>query len=326
MPKPKSIRFLFSYRILHPFPRNTVHLRSMLLLRVFYAACCFLMLQSLSSWISNAQLNAVDPLWPVFWMRYFSGGEYVLMAGAIIFGLSCVCIPAIRWLRITFAILFTCLIAWTNSFGKINHDWHLYVLIGILFSFLPPASLKISDRKYHSQKELLPLYFFFAALITATTYTMSAMWKLIGVGYQLQAGEVHAFHWLSPAYQIGARLSQTGDSSLLGYFFINHSWAAYPFMVAIICLQLFAVLAPFRPSLLILFGLGLIGFHVASILTLNINFPDNCFLLLIFFVLSPFATPLGKQTLLDLPMVSLILSKLNWVPPAAPRPQRKACQ
>jgi hypothetical protein len=80
--------------------------------------------------------------------------------------------------------------------------------------------------------------------------------------------------------------------------------------LAALYLEVFAIVAAFRPRLHLVWGAGLILFHVGVLLAMGILFLEPPLLLLLLFVLSPFARgePNAEATLESLPWLGPALS------------------
>ena len=88
-------------------------------------------------------------------------------------------------------------------------------------------------------------------------------------------------------------------------------WPLYPLAIYV---EVFALLAVFRPRLHRPWGCGLIGLHVGNCCSMGIVFNVNVLLLGLFFVLSPFApTRLDLWLWRDLPMVGVARGVLTSV-------------
>jgi hypothetical protein len=194
-------------------------------------------------------------------------------------------------------------VALQNSFGKINHLWHGVLYILGFWCMIPPRGL--TSQASRAEREATILAVNRAQGLLLTTYTMAGIYKCIVSGMEVNAGQISSFHPDALAYQIANRLQQTNSVSLLGDFFIQYPLLAWPGMLLVLYLQCFAWLVSLRPHLHRLWGLGLLGFHIMSGLTLSVFFLGNCLLLLLLLVKSPFIprASSAKRICLDLPLI-----------------------
>ena len=247
----------------------------------FFAANTFLF--TWDDWVQLPQLP--QPIWALKWTIWFSWATVFNILGiGVIFATGSAAIwPNNRFLRILSFVTFFLLIGITNSFGKINHSFHVWVLGGLFLIFLP----KLPAKSVTSRQTYLTAIWG-TQLLTLVFYTSSGMWKLIGITEQLFRGEIHSLHPLALSQQVAHRLVQTNSDSLLGPFFIENTLIGWPLYSGSVLLELFSVVVAFRPKLHRFWGICLIIFHFAIWLTMNIEFHTNMLFLMIFFVLSPF--------------------------------------
>jgi hypothetical protein len=157
---------------------------------------------------------------------------------------------------------------------------------------IPPRGL--TSQASRAEREATILAVNRAQGLLLTTYTMAGIYKCIVSGMEVNAGQISSFHPDALAYQI-----------VLGDFFIQYPLLAWPGMLLVLYLQCFAWLVSLRPHLHRLWGLGLLGFHIMSGLTLSVFFLGNCLLLLLLLVKSPFIprASSAKRICLDLPLI-----------------------
>jgi hypothetical protein len=254
--------------------------------RCYYAAILFFAVLSLSDWAELLERTNVLPLWPVAWLRLVEPRTGILvilvvfLAGALLGAI----LPEQRWARIVaFTGLFE-FVALQNSFGKINHSWHLWVLTSFLLIFLP--SLASVSRAVRQQFLLI---FWACQAAVLLSYSMSGLGKLAGALYQLCAGQHHLFMPDALAVTVADRLLQTNSRSLLGPWLITHPLWGMPLTLGVLYLQLFSFWIAFRPGAQKTWAVGLIAFHIGTFLLLSIQFFQSVLLLALLF-LAPSAT------------------------------------
>jgi hypothetical protein len=195
-----------------------------------------------------------------------------------------------------------------NSFGKINHAHHLWVLTAFLLVFLPDVTELATDRP--TRQRFLTVFWACQA-ITLLTYTMSGIGKVVCAAYQLCARQNNILMPNGLATLIASRLLQTSSTSWLGPWLVAHPWFGWPLGLASIYLEFFAFWIAFRPALLRWWAAGLILFHIVVFLCMAIGFIPVVLLLGLLFLGTP---PCPEQrSMLDvarqLPVLSLILRR-----------------
>jgi hypothetical protein len=137
---------------------------------------------------------------------------------------------------------------------------------------------------------------------------MSGLGKLGGGLYEWASGQIHPLQIDGFSRIVAERLLQTNSHSVLGQWIIAHPWSGWLLFPGAIYLQTTSLIAACRPSLHQPWGVALILFHVGNALILTIYFPQNVFLLGLFFLLSPFAPAAfdARRILEDLPLLSFL--------------------
>lgn len=305
------MRFLRGYRPLeHTFnfaslTPTFVHAR--FIVRAFYVLLCFFVFNNIvANGLTWLKLTNLQPLWPLYWVPYIdlTAAIYAIMAMAVGLTLLCLVYYEHRLARIGAFFGFLQLTALLNSFGKINHGFHGWVVIAFIFIFLPHKGWEQSHYSVNFKQRFL-FVFATAQTIFMTFYSMSGAWKIYAGLVQMQAGlTYHTFHPHAMAQQIASRLIQTNSESILGPLIIQYPWlGTLPYLVAVY-LEATAVIAVFRPPLHKFLGIAFSIFHFSTWLTMSIYFNTNILLLGLFFVLSPF-TPAHvslKTFLYNLPL------------------------
>ena len=227
-----------------------------------------------------------DPLWPVGIVVRAAGADWlayempwaVAVSGA---GLLAVLFPGKFVFRLGafLALLFT--VALANSYGSINHYGHLAVYISFALLFLPSS---IDSPKRMERKDAMAAIavFWFAQSLVLLPYTLSGLLKVYGSRLGLFAPDGFVRIMLSRA------LEDTIDIPWLLPFFASQPPLAQFFLLGAVYIQVFSLLALFRPHLHRPLGVALIAFHFGTDYTLNILF-HNFVYLGIFLVFSPFA-------------------------------------
>lgn len=153
-----------------------------------------------------------------------------------------------------------------------------------MFAALPPDSLDHLCRSRSQRRSYLAIYFLAQSLI-ALFYTSSGARKAY-YGFVAPEGAVSSFAHDALPLLVTQKWLQTGDHPLLADFFVHHLWLAWPAHLLVIYIELFALLAVFRPELHRLWGLVLLTFHLLVWPLLGMY---QRVLVALLFICSPFA-------------------------------------
>ncbi len=259
------------------------------LLSGFYGVLLFFAVGSLFSWPEYLKVSALEPRWPVFWLRFvdLSQGIPLLLAFYLLSGLAAVVLPRYRWVRILVFLSLLEFHAFKFSFGSINHGDHLGVLLSFVLIFLPQGWRDFPTADRGSRVGTLRAFAGCQGMILLT-YSMSGLWKVGGVVEQLLKGEVSYLAPWGLAQQVAGKLLGADSTSLLGPWLIDHAWAGWPLGLGTLYLEFFALWVVTRPGLHRIWGLGLIFFHISTHLFMGIGFVQHSLWLTLFLVLSPF--------------------------------------
>lgn len=294
--------------------------RARLLVRCYYAVLLYFAMALLPEWQGLLAREVTSPLWPVAWLIHAgprAGIGFILalyLAGA----LAAAFLPETRWARaLAFLGLFE-FTAFNNSFGKIGHSLHVWILTSALLIFLPRLAGKGEIQSRAARQGFLTVFWACQATILLV-YSMSGLGKLAGAIYQMSAGQANAFMPGALAATVAGRLLETNSRSLLGPWLIDHPRLGWPLMLADIYLQFFSFWVSFRPSLHRLWACALILFHILSCLLMTISFPQNALLLALFFFNSPFRPEREswRLALADLPLVGILARRMFPFPCAS---------
>lgn len=283
--------------------------RSQSLIRVFYAFAVFQALADMDSWSGFIARESIDPLWPVFWLGHGDPADGILLAILVIHlisALTALCVPESRAARIFFFIAFFEMLAFRNSFGKINHWGHLMLLVAFILIFLPKGWASRSLNRMAQAKVIQTMK---ACLgVVLVTYTMSGLGKVVvGIGQAIQ-GEPHALAPDALARHIADRITETGQVGYLAEPFIQHPWLGWPLMLTAIYLQLSSIFVLFRPELHRIWGSAHLLFHVGVYFTMTISFNESAWMVSLLLIASPFAPTkiYLRKTLEALPLLGRI--------------------
>jgi hypothetical protein len=277
------------------------------LVRCYYGALLFLAVLLLPEWPGLLQHRSVVPLWPVAWLLRVElpAGIVVILALHLAGSLAGALWPERRGARALAFVGWLQYVALINSFGKINHSLHLWVLTAFLLVFLPRRWGKHKTLS-RTQRQQFLLVFWSCQAVTLLVYSMAGLGKILGAIYQMAMGQAHAFQPDALAILTADRLLQTNVRGLFSEWLIAHPWFGWPLMLADLYLQFFSFWAAFRPALQRLWAVLLILFHVGVFLLMTIVFPQNVLLLAVLFISSAADLP---RALVALPLFGIFFKK-----------------
>lgn len=274
-------------------------MRAFYLFTLYYAFATLRRLYVLST--SGSDLN---PLWPVFWIDKANLPVAAPMLGLAITvaSVAAVAWPHHRWPRIAVALLGVLCVALVNSFGSVNHSSHVWLWMAVCFCALPGATASGLAQSRALRQSYLTVFFATQCLI-ALFYSLSGGFKAFN-GVFVQDNAVSSFSPDALPLLVVQRWLETGNTPLLAGLFLEHLWIAWPAHILVIYVELFALVAVFRPELHRLLGLALMTFHLGVWLLLGISFPYQPMLVVLLFFCSPLRpipAPSPMQVLRQLP-------------------------
>lgn len=281
------------------------------LVRVFYAFPLYWYLSSLAELRPLMEPPAPSLLWPVTWLNWVGvehGAPWVLPCGIASAALALFFVE-FRVARILAFLGLLEVLALKFSFGKIHHLMHAWLFASFVLIWLPEGW---SEPERASRKVRQGAHYVFSAAQVAVfmTYSLAGFGKLLGSAHQWIRNEETSLHPSALARHLADRILQTDADSLFGPLLVDYGAFLWPAMLGTVYLQLFAVMAAFRPRLHRIWGAGLAAFHAVSILTLTIDFNPSIMLLAFLFLASPSAPRrIGlRAVVLDLP----VFGALYW--------------
>ena len=260
------------------------------LVRVYYAAMLYIAYTDMSRlWNTALKGGSIDPIWPAFWATDVQTAGTSLLVALIASAVLAVAIPDRRWPRILVFVCFLMAAAFRTSFGlgSINHGNHYWLWLGFCFCFLPSGSREYLRTSLASRYRFLLTFWYTQALILLF-YSMSGFWKVAAAIEALSLGEFSAFHPDALAQIVAWKMIEIGEVTVLGPLLAENPWVGWPAHLAVIYVELVAIMILFRPALHRLWGLMLIIFHIGTFFLLDISFPKHVLVLTLLFVWSPF--------------------------------------
>lgn len=285
---------------------------AVVLVRVFYVATFFRVTTHLAEewlgWLGSEELAAI---WPTAWVEWvgIELGVNVIATAAIVSALLTLLMPEKRvWRAFTFGGFFM-MIGLTNSFGKINHSFHVWLFALFFLIFLPNRPWEMLRRSVGGKHRFLTV-FWYTQFFVLLTYSMSGFWKL-GIGmFQLLFRDASIFSSDGLALLVSTHLLKINGEALLGWFIIENPWVGFLPFLGVVYLELFAVFAAFRPEVQRFWAVSLMLFHMGTNLLMTINFNNNILVVGIFLLLSPFAPATFDfwRTVRSLPLVDVVMA------------------
>ena len=172
-------------------------------------------------------------------------------------------------------------IAMSNSYGSVNHGRHVYIYVSFALLFLPGRDKENRSSRKNVLSCLAVLWLTQSVLLLP--YTLSGFWRIWRSRLELLSSDGMVRILLNRA------VDNTENIGPLLPFVVEHGYLAQTMLWVTVYVEVFALLAVFRPHLHRLFGIALIMFHVGSEWIMSIAFNSNILMLGLFLVLSPTA-------------------------------------
>ncbi|HEY8965120.1 MAG TPA: hypothetical protein VIM58_01680 [Candidatus Methylacidiphilales bacterium] len=253
-----------------PFRRQTeAWAGARLLVRFFYAGLAYLAASLLPGWDGFLTRVPVAPLWPVAWLHDAAGVEAVLLL--YVFGaVAALAFPERLWGRGLAFVGVLEYVAYANSFGKIGHSLHAWVLVALIFLFVPGEAFRRGASRAARQRLLHVVWL--GTFLLLYVYFMAGLSKVGGCLWQAWNGETTILNPHSLSNQVADRLNQTGATNPVAVWLIGHHWVGWALYLGVVYLQIAALWAAFRPVLIRPVGLAMVLFHVFTWFVFTIAF------------------------------------------------------
>ncbi|MDH3242575.1 MAG: hypothetical protein OEO83_18120 [Alphaproteobacteria bacterium] len=261
------------------------HANSAWIVRFFYVASLLFSYQFINA-LSHRNPDQAYFLWPVKWLEIGNLKQLLVAVPIALFVINCATVfrPESRTFRALFALFALFAAAADNSFGAINHGWHIWFWISLILVFLPDR-FAAADRGRRLTTLSIMVYVQASILLT---YSMAGSQKLMAGIKSLIAGEAGNFSVTGFASLLADRMTQGRGTTVLGGFLVDHPGLGFPLFVFVILVQTLSFPVAFFPRLHQAWGLLLIGFHLGTGLLMDIYFPTHVLWLALFLVCSPF--------------------------------------
>ena len=266
------------------------------IIRFFYISSLIFSYNFISK-VSHKNFENADFLWPVAWLEIDAFKGLFVAVPIIMFLANCAVVIKyeLRILRILFSLFCLFVAAMDNSFGALNHGWHIWFWISFLLILLP-ARGAMGERGYKLATVSIIVY---VQAMILLSYSMAGSLKLVAGIKSLVAGEMGNFSLLGFSSLLADRMVQGRGSTILGEFFVDNPYFGFPIFVALIFLQAFSFPVAFFPRLHRVCGLTLIGFHLGTGLLMDIFFTTHILWAALFLVCSPFRIDRGTWRGID---------------------------
>ncbi len=229
-----------------------------------------------------------DPLWPIGLLQALMGHAWLDFATAIsltsmIVALLATLFPGmLPWRLGVFLYLFL-VGALENSYVYVSHIVHFYVYISFALLFLPPGAGR-SDRMSRADTLSCLMVFWFTQSVLLLSYSLSGFWKVWDSNRELLTAD--GFVRILLAYL----MSDVRIVPPLLPLAVRWEFLAQLALLTAVYVELFAIIALFRPHLHRPFGIVLILFHFGTDWLLNLaTFYVHIVFLGLFLVFSPLA-------------------------------------
>jgi len=287
--------------------QRDAYLQAQWLARAFYIASLAVAFRLVrESYVAVFESPLTEPLWPVFWMRWVEplAAARVIVLALVVSAMACVVAPASRLARVAFAVLFVEAVALRFSFGYFYHHYHIWLWLAVAFAVFPV------ETKWRRHQGMRPAHrhrsltaFFYLQLLVGLFYSLSGLWKLVR-GFVTPPGYMSTFAPDALPALVTERWLLNGYETPLQPFFIGHFWLGLPSQLFVVYVELFTLVAVFRPAMHRPFGVALMTFHFMVWLLMGIQFQFQPMMLALVFVFSPFASNAGSllRNLRQLPL------------------------
>lgn len=230
-----------------------------------------------------------DPLWPVFWVRWIPMPTACNMIGLtlLIASIASLLKYHSRLPRIVIFLFMLQAAALLNSFGSFNHGYHIWTWLSLCFMLFPLGARSEVTKSFRSRHWFLTC-FLLTQLLVALFYTLSGFFKAY-FGFRVRIDMVSSFAYDALAILATGRWTETNEQPLLQRLFMENPWIGRPAHLTVMYVELFALVAFFRPAMHRLFGTLLMLFHLGVWMLLGISFSYQPLTMALLFVWSPIA-------------------------------------
>lgn len=250
----------------------------------------------------------INPLWPLVLLKGIPSIYLALwFKVSLLVSFSLLCFKNNnQFLKIFTFINFFLFVAFTNSFGKINHGLYLPLMYLFCLMFIP------NSKKEH-YKEKTILMFATMQFFLLLTYTLTGFWKVFWGVIECFNGQVNLFSPLSMRNVIILQ-NQLIEPTLIGAWLIENYYIAWLLYLGAVYIELFSIVVFFRANLHKIWGVLLLFLHAGIALTLNVSMFGAIMCIGLLLILSPYSIKSSlKETLLSLPIINFVSRLLKTI-------------
>lgn len=261
------------------------------IVRIFYAVSLMIAFAFITPglWEIAVTGQALEPRWPVFWMHWVDvhTGATLLLIANMAAAFFAAPLYRKRWVRVALFITFFQSVALLLSRGYTNNSFHIWLWLSFFFAWLPDSDGRDSlfDRRFRYDTIRV---FVWATGTILLFYTLSGIAKAVGA-FPINADKLSSLAPEALAHLVLKQLMISGEETVFGWVLGQLPALGWPMYLLVIYIEVFALMALFRPALLPLFGWALMAFHIGIWFFMGILFPMQPLQVLLLLVWSPFA-------------------------------------
>jgi hypothetical protein len=282
--------------------------RAVLLVRLFYAASLYFVVESMAEWPALLHAEALSAPWPSSWIPAASVPTVIpWILGAYL--VSAVVVVALPQWRVARGLYFLALVQYVSvisGFGSISHNNHTWLWVSGLLILLPDrgwAGVTTTEHRHYFLS-----VFWVSQIVVLAFYALTGWWKILLGAQAMFTDRVSTFEIRGFGLTIMNQQMRVNQDPLVSDFLVRNSVLAWALFVGTMYVESASLAVAFRPRLHRLWGILLIAFHIGTELAMGFTFLPPVLLAGILFVCSPFAPrelPV-RQVLTDLPGVRVL--------------------
>ena len=312
--RPRGLRAAFWWRMQPGYhdvlvSPDRAYRHAMVLVQVTYVVWLYFAVSTLRrapNWAGNV---APELLWPVAWLAAvpWRAGVVAIVVLLVLGTLAAAVRPTSVGARTAAFLGILTSEALKYSYVKIDHGYHLWVLIALLLVFLPRGD---RDEPGH-ERSCLEVVWGVQAVILAT-YTTAGLQKVWGAVEDLLEDGRTVLDLDSLALHVAKVQLRGTEEGVLAQLVLDHRTVGGLLMLGALVLELFAITVVFRPRAQRVFAVGFVAMHLGIGLVMDIWFEPQVLVLGVWLLASPFAVGRSSTvvTLHELPWVGPLLSSL----------------
>lgn len=256
------------------------------LLRAFYAVLIFHDYWSFYRYAKMTSFVGASWLWPVAWMSWLTDAQQVACAGALLIAAlftHTLNLMKPGWVpgKLLGAVLLLELVALANSFGKINHSMHGFVLAAF-----PLALISFGGKANALNSVKNRLYFWGAQTAFLMTYFLPGVWKLETYISDVSLSNFFEIHPIRNSFS-WAQVENFRPAPP-GFDWFVSAPVDHLLWLGVIAFEVACIAVPFLPGIQRLWGCALFLFHAAVSFLIDVHFQPASLLALVLLSLHPY--------------------------------------